>query len=132
MTVKQRAVAFVYPKVEEFSDYYDSEAFNNIVRHANWELHEQTRIPVYEIDVNERDGGSNKWNTSEFSAEVAELTDSIRNSEEPFFVSILVWACIDGTYKVLDGHHRLLAVKRLRWKHIPCTIIGPIRQAASN
>ena len=126
------AIVDIYPKVEEFSEHYDSEAFNNIVEHANWELHEQTRIPIDEIEVNQRDGGSKRWNTAEFSAAVAEIVDSIRDSDEPFFVAILVWACNDGTYKILDGHHQLRAVRRLRWKHVPCTVIGtfnPWRQA---
>jgi ParB-like chromosome segregation protein Spo0J len=91
-----------------------------------------TQLPLKAIKIDE---ATFQWRVSQFNkVESAEhlrvLTQALQNSNKPLD-PLQVFQKDDGYYYVVEGHHRLAAYRRARWKKpIPVTVFeGTLEQA---
>jgi hypothetical protein len=78
-------------------------------------------VPLSKLKNNPNDGARWRWNTPLFETEVNNLVSGIRLSGE--FEAILVRENEDGTYLILDGHHRVAAWEKLGQSDIPAIVV---------
>jgi len=65
------------------------------------------------------------WNYKENDEEMTEkLMNNLRKNGQ--IVNMLVRKLDSGKYEVVDGNHRLEAVKRLEWKEVVCYDLGKV------
>lgn len=84
-------------------------------------LHE--RVPLDKIERNANDGGKWRWDTPLFDKEVDELITSIRATGK-FEAVWLKYDTNGSTYSVLDGHHRIVAWKKMGHDTVPAVVVS--------
>ena len=69
-----------------------------------------------------------EWNYKSDGTEeqIEKLCNSIKKDAS---VGVLAVRELDGKFEVIDGNHRLEAVKRLEWEKVPCENFGQISKA---
>jgi hypothetical protein len=80
-------------------------------------------VSLEQIERNSNDGGKWRWDTPLFDQEVDDLIASIRSTGK--FEA--VWLRKDkdsSTYSVLDGHHRVVAWKKLGNSTVPAVVVN--------
>jgi ParB-like nuclease domain len=81
-----------------------------------------TVVPLESIERNENDGGKWRWDTPLFDKEVDALIAAIQHSGK-FEAVWLKYDTNSSTYSVLDGHHRLVAWKKMGNTTIPAVVV---------
>lgn len=80
----------------------------------------QELVPLAVIERNPKDGGKWRWDTPLFDSEVDKLMENIKSTGK--FEA--VWLKKDGgIYSVLDGHHRVVAWKKMENLAVPAVVI---------
>jgi hypothetical protein len=77
-------------------------------------------VPIADIQRNPKDGGKWRWDTPLFDKEVGELVDSIRSTCR--FEAVWLKKQ-DGVYSLLDGHHRVVAWRRMGNSAVPAVVV---------
>jgi hypothetical protein len=75
------------------------------------------------IERNQRDGGKWRWDTPLFDSEVDALIESIRRTGK-FEAVWLKFDTNDKTYSILDGHHRVVAWKKMGNSTVPAVVVS--------
>ena len=92
----------------------------NYGRKEEWLLH---KTQLCQVDI--KDLIYADWNYKSNGTE--EQIDKLCNSiKEDSSVGVLAVRELDKEFEVIDGNHRLTAVKRLGWKKVPCENFGDI------
>ena len=81
---------------------------------------------LVEIDI--KDLIPAKWNykTDGTKEQIEKLCNSIKEDKSAGVVAVRE---IEGKFEVIDGNHRLKAIKKLKWKTVPCENFGDITKA---
>lgn len=78
-------------------------------------------VSLADVGRNPKDGGSWRWDTPLFESEVDKLVNSVKSTGK--FEA--VWLRKDGkTYSILDGHHRVVAWKKMGNSAIPAVVVA--------
>jgi len=80
------------------------------------------------VEINSKDLIYADWNykTDGTPEQIEKLCNSIKEDSSAGVVAVRE---IDGMFEVIDGNHRLKAVKKLGWEKIPCENFGDISKA---
>jgi len=80
-------------------------------------------VLLSKIERNDNDGGKWRWDTPLFEEEVDKLIFSIKSTGK-FDAVWLKFDTNSKTYSVLDGHHRLVAWKKMGFSLIPAVVVS--------
>lgn len=80
------------------------------------------------VEINIKSLFPAKWNykTDGTSEQIEKLCNSIKEDKSAGVIAVRE---MNGGFEVIDGNHRLKAVKKLRWKVVPCENFGEISKA---
>jgi len=80
------------------------------------------------VQINIADLKPAEWNykTDGTEEQIEKLAASIKEDSS---AGVLAVREVDGKFEVIDGNHRLKAVKNLKWQKVPCENFGDISKA---
>jgi hypothetical protein len=86
----------------------------------------QLETQLVEIDI--KDLSKAEWNYKSDGTEeqIEKLCNSIKEDKSAGVVAVRE---LDGKFEVIDGNHRLTALKKLKWEKVPCENFGDISKA---
>ena len=84
------------------------------------------RTQIVEIDTKELFPAKWNYKTDGTPEQIQKLCNSIKEDRSAGVIAVRE---MNGGFEVIDGNHRLKAVKKLRWKEVPCENFGEISKA---
>jgi len=80
------------------------------------------------VEIDSKDLICADWNYKTDGTE-EEIEKLCRSIEEDKSAGVVAVREMDGMFEVIDGNHRLKAVKKLKWEKVPCENFGAITKA---
>ncbi len=84
------------------------------------------KTQLVEIDIKDLFPAGWNYKTDGTPEQIQKLCNSIKEDRSAGVIAVRE---MNGGFEVIDGNHRLKAVKKLRWKEVPCENFGEISKA---
>ena len=84
------------------------------------------KTQIVEMDIKDLIKANWNYKTEGTEEQISKLMNSIDQDNS---IGVLAVRELDKKFEVIDGNHRLEAIKRLGWEKVPCENFGPISKA---
>ena len=84
------------------------------------------KTQLVEMDIKDLIKAEWNYKSDGSDEQINKLIESIKEDKS---VGVLAVRELDKKFEVIDGNHRLEAIKRLKWKKVPCENFGSISKA---